>query len=330
MRWFYVLCVAFVLPMLARGGDAGCECGCVYGKVCSCTTCPGVQSLRIRVDKLPDVSLNPADQFATVCIREAMLALEGGNYGVGACLVGPYGKILVKSHNNVFTPYHRGDLHAEMHTLLISDEMHHQGKWPANIPMEHCALYTSVEPCVMCTARVLGSGVHECGYVADDPGAGMAHLAKNLPPSYQAKVARTSMRRIPCSKPLTDLASEIYALSFTRLGKPMPAKTGERTWEQARAQAKREGKPLVTWIGQAGEDVPGCVTVTVERFHHQRGPAVRVDGLNGYEWEHYGRLTADQVAARVGIATPAQHRRAVNQDFMLLRAGQWGSPICGH
>lgn len=169
-----------------------------------------------RVDSLKPESNNIHDKYVLVCVREAFEALKEGNYGVGACLVDKNGDIIIRGHNHVYTPYHRGDLHAEMSVLLAAEELE---RTTDTSRRKSQTLYTSVEPCVMCFARVIGSGVQACYYASDDGPSGMVHFRDNLPPSYKPRLKDRIFERCQCSKSLSDVAVDIYSLSFTRLGK---------------------------------------------------------------------------------------------------------------
>jgi tRNA(adenine34) deaminase len=176
---------------------------------------PAVAALAARVAALKADPANTHDRYVLACVREAMEACREGNYGVGACLVNAAGEVELYGHNHVFNPYHRGDLHAEMTVLLLAEERDRDD----GRRRRDSTLYTSVEPCVMCFARVVGSGVKACWYATDDPPSGMAHLADRMPPSYQGHMKNRTFARCPCSKELADAAAEVYRVSFTRLGK---------------------------------------------------------------------------------------------------------------
>src|SRR5690242_5162589 len=67
----------------------------------------------------------PDDQAAMACIEEACSALGEGNFGIGALLVDPDGKTVLRKHNQVFKPYFRSDAHAEMVVVREFETMHH-------------------------------------------------------------------------------------------------------------------------------------------------------------------------------------------------------------
>jgi cytosine deaminase len=70
-------------------------------------------------------------QLGTVACREALAAAGMGNYGVGAVLVDPNGKIAEQGRNSVFFPHFRSDLHAEMVVMNAFEE-----RYPAIDNME--------------------------------------------------------------------------------------------------------------------------------------------------------------------------------------------------
>jgi len=175
---------------------------------------PEIAALADRVDRALVHDDNTHERYAIVCIRHALLATTDGNYGVGACLVGPEGEVVVAEHNHVYFPYHRGDLHAEMSVFLKAEEQFRDN----GVLEKQCTLYTSVEPCMMCFARTIGSGVRCCYYVADDEPSGMVHLSNGVPPSYKQHMKNRTFMKCVVSSELEQLAKDIYTLSFLRLG----------------------------------------------------------------------------------------------------------------
>jgi cytosine deaminase len=126
------------------------------------------------------------DKAAVVALKEAVAAAKEGNYGIGSCLTHEAtGEVIQRGHNRVFKPYFRSDLHAEMDTLTRYEE-----KVKAQTPkVGGLILYTSLEPCPMCLARIITFGIKKVYYLAPDPNGGMVHLYKSLPPIWQ-EIAR--------------------------------------------------------------------------------------------------------------------------------------------
>jgi tRNA(Arg) A34 adenosine deaminase TadA len=132
--------------------------------------------------------------------------LEEGNYGVGVALIRD--EIVVKiGRNQVFTPHFRSDLHAEMSVLnAYEDEV----RGSALIHRD-TTLYTSIEPCIMCFARIVNAGIKRVFYAAPEPTGGMNSIRQNLPEAW-IKIqsgSGTTFSQADCSKELSQIADEI-------------------------------------------------------------------------------------------------------------------------
>ncbi len=156
----------------------------------------------------------PDDPFILVAVQEALIALKENNGSVGACLVEEStGKIVERGHNRQFDPHFRSDLHAEM-DLLTRYEERIQAKKIANssIPqsiqrkVDGLVLYTSVEPCPMCLARIINSRISKTYYAAPDPTGGMAQRMANLPPFWQELASGNLFEPARCSPELVAIA----------------------------------------------------------------------------------------------------------------------------
>ena len=154
------------------------------------------------------------DKAALVTLQEAVAAAKEGNYGIGACLVNEKtGEVIQRGHNRIFSPYFRSDLHAEMDTLTGYEQ-----RVKAQTPkVEGLVLYTSLEPCPMCLARIITAGVQKVYYLASDPYGGMVHLFKNLPPIWQKIAEGRIYEPAQCSLELKDIANEVFKYSSEML-----------------------------------------------------------------------------------------------------------------
>jgi tRNA(adenine34) deaminase len=112
------------------------------------------ESFKNRLSSFKAADTNEHDKFILICLHEAVAALEEGNYGVGAALIRD-NVVLKLGRNQVFAPHFRSDLHAEMAVLNAYEE---DVRGSALIHRDSI-LYTSVEPCVMCFARILSAGI---------------------------------------------------------------------------------------------------------------------------------------------------------------------------
>ncbi len=177
------------------------------------TTYALLDELERRVDYFnPDPQYRD-DQFALIALKEAITAAREGNYGIGACLARADGEIVQRGHNRVFVPYFRSDLHAEMDVLTrYEEQVRAQGS-----EVEGLVLYTSVEPCPMCLARIITSGVRKVYYLAPDSNGGMVHKLKDLPPIWLKIAEGREYAPAQCSPELKEIASEIFHYSVTAL-----------------------------------------------------------------------------------------------------------------
>lgn len=136
----------------------------------------------------------------------AAKASELGTYAVGAVLLDDQGVLLAEGHNAVFVDGFRSDLHAEM-VVLTKFETEYQGP----IKPHTLTLISSLEPCPMCMARLIYSGVGTIRYVCEDPHGGMVTRISSLPPKLQEISEELSQDwgLADCSKELRDAAFQI-------------------------------------------------------------------------------------------------------------------------
>ena len=93
----------------------------------------------------------PHQRFIRECYSLAVSAVRKGNHPFGALLV-KAGKVIITAENSVNTD-HDCTLHAEL--ALISQASR---KFPPNI-LQQSVLYTSTEPCPMCTGAIYWAGI---------------------------------------------------------------------------------------------------------------------------------------------------------------------------
>ncbi len=160
---------------------------------------------------VPD-SRYPDDAAAKICIEEALAAVDEGNFGIGCLIVDSQGRTVARGHNHVFFPHFRSDLHGEMVVMNAFEDAH------LRLPsMKDYTLYTSLESCPMCMARLITAGVGRIFHIADDPPSGMVHLAHQLPPVWQSLAERQSFEPAQCSPVLKDLATRAFLINIARL-----------------------------------------------------------------------------------------------------------------
>ena len=90
--------------------------------------------------------IDPHEPFITECYRLAMSAVRKGNHPFGALLV-KGGRVVLTAENSVESD-RDCTRHAELN--LVSRAMRELG--PEDV--RRCTLYTSTEPCVMCSGAI--------------------------------------------------------------------------------------------------------------------------------------------------------------------------------
>lgn len=144
-----------------------------------------------------------------VACAEALAAARSGNYGVGAVLVDPTGKILERGRNTVFFPRFRSDLHAEMVTMNAFEERH-----PEVENMRGYTLVCSLEPCPMCLVRLLMAGVQTVKFLAYDEPAGMVDLKHQFPGAWKRLWERQEFVHADVSESLRRFAVDVFSLNL--------------------------------------------------------------------------------------------------------------------
>ena len=96
-------------------------------------------------------------------IALAASAREHGNHPFGALLVDDDGNILLTAENTVNTQ-HDATGHAELNLVREAS-----GKFDAEV-LEKATLYTSTEPCPMCSGAIFWSGIGKVVYALSEDG----------------------------------------------------------------------------------------------------------------------------------------------------------------
>ncbi|MDR2592939.1 MAG: nucleoside deaminase [Chitinispirillales bacterium] len=98
--------------------------------------------------------------FMSAACREAEAAFDEGEVPVGA-VVELGGRIIGRGHNRVEA---LGDATAHAEIIALTAASNHVGDWRLN----GCALYVTLEPCLMCLGAILQSRVSTVVYGARD------------------------------------------------------------------------------------------------------------------------------------------------------------------
>jgi tRNA(Arg) A34 adenosine deaminase TadA len=115
------------------------------------------------------------DLWARLCCEQALLALEEGSYAVGALLVNQTGELLLSGRNRVFSSHYGSARHAEMQVIDELETLH------PDQDRHTLTLYVSLQPCLMCFARILLSGIPRVRYLAHDRNGGFSGRYTQLP-----------------------------------------------------------------------------------------------------------------------------------------------------
>lgn len=95
--------------------------------------------------------MNLDAKFLRETVRVAQLSRDSGNHPFGAILVDPEDKIIISCENTFSTD--RGVGHAEFNIAREAAK-----KFSPEF-LEECTLYTSVEPCCMCSGGIYWAGI---------------------------------------------------------------------------------------------------------------------------------------------------------------------------
>lgn len=102
------------------------------------------------------------EQFMQVALAEAKIAFDNGEVPIGAVLVDKETKeILAKNHNQK-EQLQKSTAHAEI--LVIQEANQKINNWR----LENFALFTTVEPCLMCAGAIIQSRIPELYYGVND------------------------------------------------------------------------------------------------------------------------------------------------------------------
>jgi len=172
--------------------------------------------------RLSDYEFNekhPEDPCAWLTCILALKGVSSGNFGIGCILVDGDYNIVGEGHNQVHKPYFRSDLHAEM---VVMNKFEDEHKDLANL--KNYTLFTSLESCPMCMARLISSGVKTILHVSPDDRGGMVHKMQDLPEVWPEIARRQIFDQAKCSKDLIDAALQIFLLNVDALDNQLIAR----------------------------------------------------------------------------------------------------------
>lgn len=173
--------------------------------------------LRERVEAFDGA--RPHDAIARQAIQEAITGGLEGNAAVGCLILDPDGKVLVSDHNRMLAPRFRSDLHAEMSALNVYEDTHPDGG-----NLKGHTLVTSLEPCEMCTIRIINSAVTTTLYVASDVGKGGITGPNTLAPHWARLAEPQVFAPADCSKELSDISLKVFTTTIGGVVEKMMAR----------------------------------------------------------------------------------------------------------
>ncbi|WP_035426755.1 nucleoside deaminase [Sediminibacillus terrae] len=101
--------------------------------------------------------------FLTMAWEEAKLALEENTYPVGAVIVDEQNKVIAKGRNRVHT-----DKDATAHAEIDAIRNAGQAILDAKVSGRALTIYSSLEPCPMCTGAILFSHIRRAVWLKND------------------------------------------------------------------------------------------------------------------------------------------------------------------
>lgn len=111
--------------------------------------------------------------FMGLALGLAEKAAELGEVPVGAVIVDPQGQVIGRGFNapiSGFDPTAHAEIRALREAALST----------GNYRLNHCRLYVTLEPCVMCSGAIFHARISDVIYGAADPKTGVAQSVMNL------------------------------------------------------------------------------------------------------------------------------------------------------
>ena len=135
------------------------------------------------------------EQYMMIALKEAEKAYQKDEVPIG-CIIVKKGKIISKAYNKK-EKNKMATHHAEI--LAINKACKKLKTWH----LEECVLYTTVEPCLMCTGAIVQSRIKKVVYGTDNKSFGYLKKLEN------SKIEITShILEKQCKKILTDFFEE--------------------------------------------------------------------------------------------------------------------------
>lgn len=162
---------------------------------------------------------SPEDPYAWLTCILALAGVASGNFGIGCILVDDNDNVVVKGHNQVYKPYFRSDLHAEMVVMNKFEDEHKDIS-----KLRNYTLFTSLESCPMCMARLISSGVKTVLHVSQDEQGGMVHKMHDMPEIWLTIAQRQIFDQAKCSEDIIKAAYQIFLINVDELNNNLIAR----------------------------------------------------------------------------------------------------------
>ncbi len=152
--------------------------------------------------------VRPDDGYARITIEQAIKGALEGNSAIGSVMVDPDGRIILRERNRMFYPRFRSDFHAEM--VLLTRYENDLGN---HADLSNHTLVSSMEPCEMCTIRIINSGVTTTLFVASAGRGGVT--GPNRLSSGWARLAESqTFAAADCSPRLTEIGRALADMTY--------------------------------------------------------------------------------------------------------------------
>lgn len=113
---------------------------------------------------------NMNEKYMKIALEEAKKAYKKGDVPVGAVII-KKNRIIAKSYNKK-EKQNNAIKHAEIE--VINKACKKLKTWH----LEQCTLYTTLEPCLMCTGAIIQSRIGEIYYATENPNFGEIKITK--------------------------------------------------------------------------------------------------------------------------------------------------------
>lgn len=140
-------------------------------------------------------------RYMELALDEARVAFEQDEVPVGVVITLDK-RIIGRGHNQTIG-LNDATAHAEI--IAISAACNHVGDWR----LEHCVLFSTLEPCTMCIGAALIARIDTIVYAADDPKFGACGSVLNVPETHGFN-HRVKIQRGICKNESAALMQEFF------------------------------------------------------------------------------------------------------------------------